>query len=180
MIRYFIPLGLFAVIAVLLGLAIHQAPRKNLVPSPLIGKRAPSFSLPSLANPHKQITSAQLRGHWYLFNVWGTWCISCHIEQPELMAIARTGVVPLIGLDWKDTRSAARKYLHKHGDPYQEVAMDPGGLEAIHWGVYGAPETFLVNPKGVIVYKYIGPITPKAWAHDFVPRLPAAHVVAGS
>lgn len=180
MIRYFIPLGLFAVVVALLALGIHQAPRKDLVPSPLIGKPAPHFSLPSLADPQKNVTSAELRGHWYLFNVWGTWCVSCHEEQPELLAIARTGVVPVIGLDWKDTRSDALTYLHKHGNPYQQVAMDPGGLEAIHWGVYGAPETFLVNPSGIIVYKYIGPLTPHAWAHDFLPRLPAGHAVAGS
>ena len=178
--RYLIPLGVFAVIAALLALGIHQAPRKDLVPSPLIGKAAPIFSLPSLANPRKLVTSAQLRGHWYLFNVWGTWCISCRMEEPELLAIARTGLVPLIGLDWKDTRSDAITYLHREGDPYRKVAFDPGGLEAIQWGVYGAPETFLVNPQGIIVYKYIGPITPGAWTRDFLPRLPAAHAVAGS
>ncbi len=181
MTRYLIPLGVFAVIALLLALGIHQAPRKDLVPSPLIGKPAPSFSLPSLANPRKLVTSAQLRGHWYLFNVWGTWCISCRMEEPELLAIAHTGRVPLIGLDWKDTRSVALAYLHEQGDPYRKIAFDPGGLAAIQWGVYGAPETFLVNPQGIIVYKYIGPITPGAWTRDFLPRLPAAaHAVAGS
>ena len=178
--RYLIPLGVFAVIALLLALGIRQAPRKDLVPSPLIGKAAPVFSLPSLANPRTLVTSAQLRGHWYLFNVWGTWCISCRMEEPELLAIARTGVVPLIGLDWKDTRSDAITYLHREGDPYQKIAFDPGGLEAIQCGVYGAPETFLVNPEGIIVYKYIGPITPGAWRRDFLPRIPAAHAVAGS
>ncbi len=180
MIRYFVPLALFAVLAVVLALGIHQAPRKDLVPSPLIGKPAPNFSLPSLPNPGQKVTSAALRGHWYLFNVWGTWCISCRIEEPELLAIAHTGLVPLIGLDWKDTRADAMNYLRKKGNPYQQIAFDPGGLEAIQWGVYGAPETFLVNPKGVIVYKYIGPITPGAWRRDFLPRLPAGHAVAGS
>ncbi len=178
--RYFIPVALFAVLVVLLALGIHQAPRKDLVPSPLIGKPAPSFSLPSLSDPSAQVTSAALRGHWYLFNVWGTWCVSCHIEEPELLAIARTGRVPLIGLDWKDSRRQAIAYLQTRGNPYQQIAFDPGGLEAIHWGVYGAPETFLVNPQGIIVYKYIGPITPRAWVRDFLPRLPAAHAVSGS
>jgi cytochrome c biogenesis protein CcmG/thiol:disulfide interchange protein DsbE len=173
MIRYFVPLGVFAAVVVLLALAIHQAPRKDLVPSPLIGKPAPSFALPSLADPNVKVTSAALRGHWYLLNVWGTWCISCRIESPELLAIAHTGVVPLIGLDWKDSRAEALAYLHQKGNPYQQVAFDPGGLEAIQWGVYGAPETFIVNPQGIIVYKYIGPITPRAWAHDILPRLPA-------
>ena len=180
MIRYFIPVALFAVLLVLLALGIDQAPRKDLVPSPLIGKPAPSFSLPSLSDPSKPVTSTALRGHWYLFNVWGTWCVSCHIEEPELLAIAHTGRVPLIGLDWKDSRRQAIAYLQAKGNPYQQIAFDPGGLEAIHWGVYGAPETFLVNPQGIIVYKYIGPITPRAWVRDFLPRLPAAHAVSGS
>ena len=180
MIRYFIPLGVLVVVVVLLALGIHQAPRKDLVPSPLIGKPAPHFALPSLTNPDKQVTSAALRGHWYLFNVWGTWCVSCHIEEPELLAIAHTGLVPLIGLDWKDSRSQAISYLRQKGNPYQQIAFDPGGLEAIHWGVYGAPETFLVNPQGIIVYKYIGPITPHAWTHDILPRLPAGQTVRGS
>lgn len=180
MIRYFVPLAVFAALAVMLALGIHQAPRKDLVPSPLIGKPAPGFSLPSLTDPNKAVTSASLHGHWYLFNVWGTWCVSCRMEEPELLAIARSKVVPLIGLDWKDTRADALSYLHQRGDPYQQIAFDPGGLEAIHWGVYGAPETFLVNPRGIIVYKYIGPITPGAWRRDFLPRLPAGHTVAGS
>ncbi len=180
MIRYFVPLALFAVVVLIFALGIHQAPRKDLVPSPLIGKPAPSFSLPSLADPNTPVTSASLRGHWYLFNVWGTWCVSCHVEEPELRAIARTGVVPLIGLDWKDSREEALAYLHEKGNPYQAIAFDPGGLAAIQWGVYGAPETFLVNPQGIIVYKYIGPITPRAWAQEFLPRLPAGRAVAGS
>lgn len=178
--RFFIPVALFAGLVVLLALGIHQAPRKDLVPSPLIGKPAPTFSLPSLTDPTAHVSSTTLRGHWYLFNVWGTWCVSCRIEEPELLTIAHTGVVPLIGLDWKDTRSDAIRYLRKKGDPYQQIAFDPGGLEAIHWGVYGAPETFLVNPRGIIVYKYIGPITPGAWRRDFLPRLPAGRAVRGS
>ena len=180
MIRRFIPLQVFVGVAALLAMGIMQAPRKDLVPSPLIGKHAPNFSLPSLIHPHRLVSSTQLNGHWYLFNVWGTWCISCRQEYPELLAIAHTGVVPLIGLDWKDTRGEALAFLSTKGDPYQRIAFDPGGLEAIHWGVYGAPETFLVNPKGIIVYKYIGPITPRAWTEDILPRLPVRTTVAGS
>ncbi|MDE2338525.1 MAG: DsbE family thiol:disulfide interchange protein [Gammaproteobacteria bacterium] len=180
MMRYFAPLAIFAVIVVIFAFGLHQAPRKDLVPSPLIGKPAPSFTLPSLADPTQTVSNAALHGHWYLLNVWGTWCISCRLEAPELLAIAHTGVVPVIGLDWKDSRSAAMRYLAQRGNPYQQIAFDPGGLEAIHWGVYGAPETFIVNPQGIIVYKYIGPITPGAWTRDFLPRLQAAQTVSGS
>jgi cytochrome c biogenesis protein CcmG/thiol:disulfide interchange protein DsbE len=180
MIRRFIPLALFVGVAALLAMGIKQAPRKDLVPSPLIGKHAPNFSLPSLTHPQRRVSTAQLDGHWYLFNVWGTWCISCREEYPELLAIAHSGVIRLIGLDWKDTRAEALAFLSTRGDPYQRIAFDPGGLEAIHWGVYGAPETFLVNPKGIIVYKYIGPITPQAWADDIRPRIPADAAVVGS
>ena len=180
MIRYFVPLALFAGLVLVFGIGIHEAPRKDLVPSPLIGKPAPAFALPSLTDPGTKVSNTALRGHWYLLNVWGTWCVSCRVEEPELLAIAHTGVVPLIGLDWKDSREAAVRYLAQRGNPYQQIAFDPGGLEAIHWGVYGAPETFMVNPQGIIVYKYIGPITPGAWRRDFLPRLQAAQAESGS
>jgi len=176
--RYLIPLAVFAVIVVVFAVGIEQSPKKDLVPSPLIGKRAPVFTLPSLMNPQRQVSSSQLRGHWYLFNVWGTWCVSCRMEHPELVRIAHTGIVPIIGLDWRDSRAEALSYLKQHGDPYQRIAVDRKGNEAIRWGVYGAPETFVVNPRGIIVYKYIGPITPQAWRQDILPHLPAAQTVA--
>lgn len=176
--RYLIPLAVFAVVVVVLAIGIAEAPRKDLVPSPLIGKPAPTFSLPSLTDPAHEVSSAQLRGHWYLFNVWGTWCVSCRMEHPELVRIARTGRVPIIGLDWKDSRADALAFLKREGDPYQRIAVDRKGNQAIRWGVYGAPESFLVNPEGIIVYKYIGPITPRAWVRDILPHLPAAQTAA--
>jgi cytochrome c biogenesis protein CcmG/thiol:disulfide interchange protein DsbE len=157
-----------------LAIGIVQSPKKNLIPSPLIGRPAPSFSLPSLTDLAHRVTSAQFRGHWYLFNVWGTWCVSCRLEHSTLLEIARTRIVPLIGLDWKDTPTDALSFLQQAGDPYQSVAVDRDGSEAIMWGVYGAPETFLVSPQGIVVYKYIGPITPGAWEKDILPRLPVS------
>ena len=171
-VRFAIPLVGFAALVVLLAIGIRQSPEKDLIPSPLIGKPAPSFSLPSLTDPTERVSSAQLRGHWYLFNVWGTWCVSCREEHSMLLKIRTAGVIPLIGLDWKDERSDALSFLKQAGDPYARIAVDRDGSEAIMWGVYGAPETFLVNPQGIVVYKYIGPITEQAWQEQILPRLP--------
>lgn len=168
----FIPLAAFALLVIVLAIGIKQSTDKDLIPSPLIGKPAPAFSLPSLTDPGRRVSSAQLRGHWYLFNVWGTWCGSCRLEHPMLLRIQQTGLVPLVGLDWKDESSDALSFLKAQGDPYQSIAVDHDGSEAIMWGVYGAPETFLVNPQGVVVYKLIGPITEQAWQREILPRLP--------
>lgn len=178
--RFTLPLVVFALLVVLLAVAIRQSSQKDIVPSPLIGKPAPSFSLPSLTEPGRQVSSAQLRGHWYLFNVWGTWCVSCRMEHPMLLKIQQAGLIPLIGLDWKDERSDALSFLHENGDPYQRIAVDRDGSEAIMWGVYGAPETFLVNPQGIVVYKVIGPITEQTWQRQILPRLPATQAAASS
>jgi len=178
--RFTIPIALFALLVVVLAIGIKESPDKDLIPSPLIGKPAPTFSLPSLTAPGQRVSSAQLRGHWYLFNVWGTWCVSCREEHSMLLRIHATGVIPLIGLDWKDERSDALSFLQAEGDPYQSIAVDRDGSEAIMWGVYGAPETFLVNPEGIVVYKYIGPITERAWQDQILPRLPLSETPAAA
>lgn len=178
--RFAVPLILFALLAVVLAVGIKQSPDKDLIPSPLIGKSAPDFSLPSLTDPGSRVSSAQLRGHWYLFNVWGTWCYACRDEHPMLLHIKQLGLIPVVGLDWKDDRDDALSFLKDHGDPYQSIAVDHDGSEAIMWGVYGAPETFLVNPQGIVVYKFIGPITEEAWETQILPRLPASAAAATS
>ncbi|HTX05550.1 MAG TPA: DsbE family thiol:disulfide interchange protein [Steroidobacteraceae bacterium] len=178
--RFTLPLALFALLVVVLAIGIKESPDKDLIPSPLIGKPAPAFSLPSLTDPTARVSSAQLHGHWYLFNVWGTWCVSCREEHSMLLKIHAAGVIPLIGLDWKDEPSDALSFLKAQGDPYQSIAVDRDGSEAIMWGVYGAPETFLVNPQGIVVYKYIGPITERAWQDQILPRLPLAEAPAGA
>src|SRR5579885_2121634 len=169
--RFTLPLVLFALLVVVLAIGIKQSPDKDLIPSPLIGKPAPEFSLPSLTDPGRRVSSAQLRGRWYLFNVWGTWCGSCRMEHAMLLRIRQAGVIPLIGLDWKDDRGDALSFLKEEGDPYQSIAVDHDGSEAIMWGVYGAPESFLVNPRGIVVYKLIGPITEEDWERQILPRL---------
>lgn len=172
--RFTIPLVIFALLVVVFAIGIKQSPDKDLIPSPLIGKAAPDFSLPSLTAPGQRVSSGQLRGHWYLLNVWGTWCGSCREEHPMLLKIRQAGVIPVIGLDWKDDRSDALSFLKEQGDPYQSIAVDQDGSEAIMWGVYGAPESFLVNPQGIVVYKLIGPITQQDWERQILPRLQMA------
>ena len=172
--RFILPLGLFALLAVVLAIGIKHSPDKGVVASPLLGKPAPQFSLPDLTDPARAVSSVDLKGHWYLFNVWGTWCVECRAEHDTLLQVRRAGVVPLIGLDWKDDDAQARAWLTQLGNPYQSVAVDRSGRTAIDWGVYGAPETFLVNPQGIVVYKHIGALTPDTWAREILPRLPPA------
>jgi len=169
--RFLLPLGLFVLLAVVLAIGIRHAPEKGVIASPLLGRPAPQFALPSLTDPGQQVRSADLKGHWYLLNVWGTWCGECRQEHETLLQVHREGVVPIIGLDWRDDDTQARSWLAQLGNPYQSVAVDRSGRIAIDWGVYGAPETFLVNPQGIVVYKHIGALTPDTWTHEILPRV---------
>jgi cytochrome c biogenesis protein CcmG/thiol:disulfide interchange protein DsbE len=172
--RFLLPLGLFALLAVVLALGILHSPEKGLIASPLLGKPAPQFSLPDLADPARQVRSADLRGRWYLFNVWGTWCGECRAEHAALLKAHRANVLPIIGLDWKDEEGNARSWLTQLGNPYDSVAVDSSGREAIDWGVYAAPETFLVNPQGIVVFKHLGALTDETWTREIVPRVTQA------
>ena len=169
--RFLLPLGLFVLLAVVLAIGIRHAPEKGVIASPLLGRPAPQFALPSLTDPAQQVRSADLKGHWYLFNVWGTWCGECRQEHETLLQVHSAGVVPIIGLDWRDDDTQARSWLAQLGNPYQSVAVDRSGRIAIDWGVYGAPETFLVNPQGIVVYKHVGALTPDTWTHEILPRV---------
>jgi cytochrome c biogenesis protein CcmG, thiol:disulfide interchange protein DsbE len=172
--RFVLPLGLFVLLAVVLAVGIKHSPDKGTIPSPLIGKAAPEFTLPVLTDSNRTLRSSDLKGRWYVFNVWGTWCGGCREEHATLLEIRKRAQVPLIGLDWKDEDPRALQWLSELGNPYEIVAADREGRTAIDWGVYGAPETFLVNAQGVVVYKFIGPLTLEAWQTEFVPRLPPA------
>ena len=170
--RFLLPLGAFALLAIVLGIGIKHSPQKGTIASPLIGKPAPAFSLPVLTDTRRTLSSADLKGRWYVFNVWGTWCGGCRQEHNVLLQIQRTAQIPVIGLDWRDEDAQALQWLTELGNPYEVVAVDREGRTAIDYGVYGAPETFLVNPQGIVVYKFIGPLTPEAWQSEFVSRLP--------
>jgi len=169
--RFAIPLVVFGLLVVVFGIALKRAPEKAVVPSALIGKPAPEFTLPDLLQPDAKVSSASFRGSWLLINVWGTWCPECHTEHPVLLDIAKEGKVKLIGLNYKDEDELARQWLVELGNPYAAVAVDKQGDTAIDFGVYGAPESFLVNPQGVIVHKVVGAVTPDLWRTKMLPLI---------
>jgi cytochrome c biogenesis protein CcmG/thiol:disulfide interchange protein DsbE len=167
--RFLIPLVLFVVLAGFLAVGLGLNPRE--VPSPLVGKPAPEFRLSKLHQPEVMVTPADLKGQVWLLNVWASWCVSCRQEHPVLVDLARHKLVTMIGLDYKDGRDAARAWLAEHGDPYSFSLFDGDGRTGIDYGVYGVPETFVVDREGVIRYKHIGPLTDKVVKEKIVPLL---------
>jgi len=171
--RFLLPLGAFALLVIVLGVGIQRSGQKGTIASPLIGRPAPAFELASLTDPSRTHRSQELKGKAYLLNVWGSWCVACREEHEMLLDIQRSKRVPIIGLNWQDEDAAALGWLAKLGNPYELVLVDRNGRTAIDWGVYGAPETFLVDASGIVIYKHVGPITSRVWRRDFLPRLPA-------
>jgi len=154
--RFAIPLIAFITIIVFLAIGLSLKSRE--IPSPFINKLAPSFSLPTLQSSQQQVTEQDLKGKVWLFNIWASWCVACLQEHPLLMKIAQTQPIKLVGLNYKDTREGAIAWLYNHGNPYQLIAFDQQGNVGIDYGVYGVPETFVVDKKGVIRLKHIGPL----------------------
>ncbi len=176
--KFIVPFGIFALLGAFLFVGLQRDP--SYVPSPLIGKPAPEFTLPSLQDASYPVSSKDLRGQPWVLNVWGTWCGGCRQEHETLVAIAQQNAVPLIGLNWKDDNAAAQQWLRELGNPYAAVAEDKEGRVAIDWGVYGAPETFLIGPDGIVIYKHIAPMTMEVWMKEFMPRIQAARAGKGS
>jgi cytochrome c biogenesis protein CcmG/thiol:disulfide interchange protein DsbE len=166
-VRYLIPLGLFLVLVIFLAIGLGRDPHE--VPSPLINKAAPEFRLPQLKDPSQNFSTADMRGKVWLLNVWASWCVSCRDEHPLLIEYAKSGIVPIYGLNWKNERNEAMRWLEELGDPYVLSAADLEGRVAIDFGVYGAPETFVIDQSGAIRYKQIGPITREAWSEKILP-----------
>lgn len=160
-----LPLIFFIVVISVLwrGLSLHP----NKVPSPLINHPIPSFELPSLNG--KLVTNKDLLGKITLLNVWATWCMACEAEHAYLLDIAKHHDIQLIGYDYKDEQKSAVDWLKAQGNPYQVVLFDAEGKVAIDWGVYGTPETFLIDPHGIIRHKVIGPLTPDIWTSELLP-----------
>lgn len=169
----FVPLIVFAVLVMLfiVGIVWNEHHDARYVPSPLIGKSAPAFDLPTLDDPARHVRKTDLFGKPYLINVFASWCFACGDEHPVLMAYAKQFGVPLIGYDYKDAASDAKTWLAEHGNPYAMVLADTSGATAIDFGVYGAPETFLVDARGVVRYKHIGPLTPDVIARELQPAI---------
>ena len=169
--RFVLPLAAFALLLLVLIAGLRHAPEKGIIVSPLLGKQAPQFSLPGLLDDTSPLQAQTLRGHWSLVNVWGTWCQECRAEHETLLQIKHQGKVPIFGIDWKDDDTQARAWLSELGNPYERVGADREGRVAIDWGVYGAPESFLINPAGTVVYKHVGALTPQIWQQEFLSRL---------
>lgn len=167
--RYALPVLVLLTLVALFAKGLFLDP--TIVPSPLIGKPAPAFSLPELADGKLTLTQTEFEGKVSLLNVWGSWCVACRDEHQALVQFAAEHVIPIYGMDYKDDRQAALDMLAKQGDPYTAVAFDASGDATIDWGVYGAPETFLLDKHGIIRHKYIGPLTPDLIRDDLMPRI---------
>ena len=167
--KYLIPLGIFAILIGFLAMGLGLKPRE--IPSPLINKPAPAFSLPLLDDPQQKLSAQDLRGKVWILNVWASWCVACRIEHPLLVEFSKTATVPLYGLNYKDKRDDAMRWLANFGNPYTRSLSDTEGLVGIDFGVYGVPETFIIDKEGVIRFKQIGPVTPEVLRDDILPLL---------
>ena len=165
--RFLIPLGIFIVLVGFLGIGLKLDPRE--VPSPLIGKPAPDFKLALLSDPAKQLSPADLRGKVWLFNVWASWCTACRQEHGTLLDLARQGSLPIYGMDYKDQPEAAQAVLNSMGNPYVETVVDLDGRVGIDYGVYGVPESYLIDKNGIIRFKFTGPLTRESLDKKILP-----------
>jgi cytochrome c biogenesis protein CcmG, thiol:disulfide interchange protein DsbE len=167
MLRWSLPLAIFVVVLGFLFVGLFRDPRE--VPSPLIGKPAPAFSLAQLHQPERTLATADMRGQVWLLNVWASWCVSCRVEHPLLVDLAKANLVPVIGLAYKDKPDDGLAWLAANGDPYKLSIVDLDGRVGIDFGVYGVPETFVIDKAGIIRYKQIGPLTADALKQTILP-----------
>jgi cytochrome c biogenesis protein CcmG/thiol:disulfide interchange protein DsbE len=169
--RFLIPLVIFALLIAVFVVGLGRDPSQ--LPSPLLEKPSPQFDLPSLLEPEQRVTSQDYRGEVALINVWATWCAGCRQEHNFLLQLAKADVLPIYGLNWRDNGPEARRWIQQLGDPYVATAYDQDGRVGIDWGVYGAPETFLIAADGTVLYKQLGPLSWGLWEENFVPLLNA-------
>ncbi len=164
-----IPLAIFAVLLVFLAIGLTRDPHE--IPSPLIGKPAPAFSAPILSTHEQQLSNKDMLGKVWLLNTWASWCVACRDEHPILVEFAKSKMLPIIGLDYKDKDLDGQKWLARFGNPYDVAIADKDGRIGIDFGVYGVPESFLIDKAGIIRYKQIGPITPQALNEKIIPLI---------
>ncbi len=169
MLKYIIPLILFVVIAVFLALGLKLKP--NEIPSPLLNKPAPAFTAPKLTAPEQKLSPEDLKGKVWLLNVWASWCVSCREEHPVLNQMAKQQAAIIIGLNYKDDPEAGKSWLSTLGNPYNDSVMDRDGRIGIDWGVYGVPETFVMDKQGIVRYKHTGPVTGDDVQMTFLPLI---------
>ncbi len=165
------------VVALVVALALLAVFYKGLssdpsaLPSQYIGKPAPQFDLPTVRDPAKRISNEDLKGRVSLVNIWATWCVGCRQEHPFLNALSQRGEIPIYAINWRDDLGDAQRWLQGYGDPYVASGFDEDGRVGIDWGVYGAPETFLIDAAGNVVYRFPGPLNQNIWEQEFVPRI---------
>ncbi|HUP96320.1 MAG TPA: DsbE family thiol:disulfide interchange protein [Usitatibacter sp.] len=167
--KFIVPLAAFLVLVAFFAVGLMRDPRE--VPSPFIGKPAPAFKLEQLHQPRVVFTPEEMKGKVWMLNVWASWCVSCRVEHPLLVEMSRRGTVPIVGLNYKDKREDGVAWLQRFGNPYVLSAHDFDGAVGIDYGVYGVPETFLIDKDGVIRHKQIGPITPEALERTILPLI---------
>ena len=167
--RFILPLLAFIVLIGFLGVGLRLKPRE--LPSPFIDKPAPAFSLPQLLPPQREFSSARMKGSVWLLNVWASWCVACRTEHPLLNQIARANIVPIVGLNYKDNADDAAAWLGRLGNPYSHIPIDQSGDVGIEYGVYGVPETYLIDKAGIIRFKQIGPLTPDVLQRALLPLI---------
>ena len=164
-----IPLGIFVILVIFLAIGLTRDPHE--IPSPLIGKPAPLFTAPLLQTPERQFAAKDMLGKVWLLNTWASWCVACRQEHPILMEFAKTKMLPVIGLDYKDKDAEGLKWLARYGNPYDLSITDQDGRIGINFGVYGVPESFLIDKAGIIRYKQIGPVTEEALRDKIIPLI---------
>ncbi len=173
--KRWLPLIVFAALAALLAAGIFMNADRGTtsvaIDSPLIGKPAPAFALPRFGDLTNIVDESQLRGAPYLLNVWGSWCAACRDEHPVITRIAESGLIKVVGFNYKDTTDDAQRWLAQFGNPFDLIVVDGDGRAAIDWGIYGAPETFLVDAEGIVRWKYIGPVTEAVVTNEIIPLL---------
>lgn len=167
--KFLIPLFLFVILVGFLAIGLNRDPHE--IPSPLIGKQAPAFELSQLADPQKTFSPDSMKGQPWILNVWASWCVACREEHPVLVELGKLGVAPIVGLDYKDKREDAMAMLARQGNPYVLSAFDANGRVGIDYGVYGVPETYVIDKAGVIRFKHIGPITMELLNKKIIPLL---------
>jgi cytochrome c biogenesis protein CcmG/thiol:disulfide interchange protein DsbE len=167
--KFGVPLVIFALLVAFFAVGLTRDPSQ--IPSPLVDKAAPAFRLEQLHQPQLAFTPENMRGKVWMLNVWASWCVSCRVEHPLLVEMSRRNLVPIVGLNYKDKPEDGVQWLAKFGDPYVLSAQDVDGKVGIDYGVYGVPETFVIDKQGVIRYKQIGPITPEALEKKILPLI---------
>ncbi|MEM7277892.1 MAG: DsbE family thiol:disulfide interchange protein [Pseudomonadota bacterium] len=169
MTRYLLPVLGLVILLVVFARTLGKDPGK--LDSPLLDKPVPAFDLPDLLDPSKRVSPSTYKGQYFLVNVWASWCFACRDEHDFLLGLNQKKIIPVVGLNWRDERTDALRWLQALGNPYEAIAFDLEGRVGIEFGVYGAPETFLIGPDGTILYKHVSPLTQEIWDSEFTPRI---------